>query len=103
MVGKLRILLVTPAARGLGLGSQLVQECLSFAREAGYGTVKLWTNNVLVSARKIYQASGFTLTEQEPHRSFGRDLIGQNWTLDLAGTVVAARRTGQNRCPSGSA
>jgi GNAT superfamily N-acetyltransferase len=82
-VSKLRILLVTPAARGLGLGAQLVQECLTFARDAGYSTITLWTNDVLVSARKIYQTFGFTLTEEEPHRSFGRSLVGQNWTHDL--------------------
>jgi GNAT superfamily N-acetyltransferase len=82
-VSKLRILLVTPAARGLGLGSQLVQECLRYARDAGYSTVTLWTNDVLVAARKIYERFGFTLTEEEPHRSFGHSLVGQNWALDL--------------------
>lgn len=80
---KLRILLVTPAARGLGAGTRLVEECLSFARQAGYQQVVLWTNDVLVSARRIYQAAGFTLTEEEPHHSFGCDLVGQTWTLKL--------------------
>ena len=82
-VAKLRILLVTPAARGLGLGTRLVEECLTFARDAGYRTITLWTNDVLISARKIYQAFGFTLTHQERHHSFGHDLVGQHWTLEL--------------------
>ena len=80
---KLRILMVTPAARGLGIGTRLVETCLAFARRAGYRRVVLWTNDVLVSARRIYRAAGFTLTEQEPHHSFGQDLIGQTWTLEL--------------------
>lgn len=82
-IAKLRILLVTPAARGLGMGARLVEECVSFARDAGYSEITLWTNDVLISARKIYQAFGFTLTQQERHHSFGHDLVGQNWTLPL--------------------
>jgi GNAT superfamily N-acetyltransferase len=82
-VAKLRILLVTPTARGLGVGTRLVEHCLAFARDAGYRQVTLWTNDVLVSARRIYEAFGFVLTEQGPHHSFGHDLIGQNWTLGL--------------------
>ncbi|MFB7367410.1 GNAT family N-acetyltransferase [Streptomyces hydrogenans] len=80
---RLRLLLVTPEGRGLRLGTRLVAECLAFARAAGYEQVTLWTNDVLVAARGIYQGFGFTLADEEPHHSFGHDLIGQNWTLEL--------------------
>jgi DNA-binding MarR family transcriptional regulator/N-acetylglutamate synthase-like GNAT family acetyltransferase len=80
---KLRLLLVEPKARGLGLGTRLVEECIRFSRRVGYKKLKLWTNDVLLDARNIYQKKGFKLVEKNKHHSYGHDLIGENWELEL--------------------
>jgi DNA-binding MarR family transcriptional regulator/GNAT superfamily N-acetyltransferase len=82
-VAKLRLLLVDPAGRGQGLGTRLVAESLAFARQCGYRKIMLWTQSILVAARSIYQHAGFVLVAREPHRSFGQDLIGETWELNL--------------------
>jgi DNA-binding MarR family transcriptional regulator/GNAT superfamily N-acetyltransferase len=82
-VAKLRLLLVEPKARGLGIGGRLVSECERFARQAGYRKIRLWTNSVLQAARHIYQKAGYRLIHQEPHESFAPHLIAETWELKL--------------------
>src|SRR5947209_14519555 len=82
-IAKLRLLALDSKARGLGLGRRLVEECLRFAKSAGYSSMTLWTQSILTAARSIYQQAGFKLVAEEPHHSFGVDLIGETWERDL--------------------
>jgi len=82
-VARVRLLLVDPKARGLGLGARLVEECVNFAREAGYKRVTLWTHSVLAAARHIYEQAGFTLTSSEKRHTWGKDVVAEYWDLDL--------------------
>lgn len=89
-IAQLRLLLVEPTARGLGIGKRLVDECVRFAKQKGYRKIVLWTNDVLQVARHVYEDAGFKLVREEPHHSYGHDLIGQYWELDLASSTKPA-------------
>jgi DNA-binding MarR family transcriptional regulator/GNAT superfamily N-acetyltransferase len=82
-VARIRLLLVEPKARGLGLGHRLVDECVSFARQAGYRKITLWTHSVLTAARRVYEKAGFTLTASEPRHTWGKDVVAEYWDLEL--------------------
>lgn len=91
-VAQLRMLFVEPQARGLGIGKALVDQCVGFARQNGYRKLILWTNRGLDAAKRLYEAAGFRLVQEEPHRSFGKRLVGQNWALDLAPARAARKK-----------
>jgi DNA-binding MarR family transcriptional regulator/N-acetylglutamate synthase-like GNAT family acetyltransferase len=83
-VARIRLLLVEPSARGLGIGKHLVEECIEFARQCGYRRITLWTHSVLTAARRIYENAGFRLTSSEPRKSWGQDVVSEHWDLELA-------------------
>jgi GNAT superfamily N-acetyltransferase len=82
-VARIRLVLVDPKARGLGLGARLVDECVQFARASGYKRITLWTHAELIAARKIYASRGFTLTTSETKQSFGKEVVSEHWDLGL--------------------
>jgi len=90
-VGQLRLLHVEPWARGLGIGGALVEQCVTFAREAGYAKMRLWTHTILNSARRIYEANGFEIVETAIHHEFGEPVQGETWALDLNSRSPAPR------------
>ena len=89
---KLRLLLVDPTARGLGIGQRLVTECVAFARERGYAKITLWTHDILLAARRLYAAAGFRCVMQEPQKNFGREMVTETWDLEFDPPASAARR-----------
>ena len=82
-VARIRLLLVDPKGRGLGIGARLVDECVRFARQAGYKKITLWTHSILIAARHIYEKAGFTLTSSEKKRSWSKDVVAEYWDLEL--------------------
>jgi DNA-binding MarR family transcriptional regulator/N-acetylglutamate synthase-like GNAT family acetyltransferase len=98
-VAQLRLLLVEPSKRGMGIGKTLVGECIRFARAAGYRKVMLWTHDILHSALRIYERAGFKRVAKEKHYSFGRDLVGQTWEKKVSGTVSRGETPSARNCP----